>query len=233
MTKLTSLPPELFEAVLSELPNRDIKNLRLASFSLARAAQLRLDRVFLSTHPLDIRVLNAIAENDDYRTRVVELVYDDARFPRSLETEEDMFFPDIDHPPPEGVPAWYMRKYQRNLEYCQDWKGPFVERPDHREIFRQLEATMSPKESYEQFEKIVDEQEETMAAGSDAKAFEHALERFPNLQRITLTPAAHGIPLLPLYETPMTRSLPDGFIHHIPRGWPKMSPHGDNPDAMP
>ena len=233
MANLTGLPPEIFGAVLSHLPNCDVKNLRLASSSLARAAQLRLNRVFLSPHPRDIQVLKALAKNDDYRTRIVELVYDDARFLRSLETEEDVAFADLEDPPPEGFPTWYMRIYEKNLETIEGYKGPYVERPDHQGIRKRLDSRLSLRQSYKLYQKIVKEQDKIITAGGDVKALEHALKRFPNLRRIALTPVAHGIPFLPRYETPMIRSLPDGFIYPIPRGWPKTVSHSTMPVALP
>uniref|UniRef100_A0A0D2YDW6 F-box domain-containing protein n=1 Tax=Fusarium oxysporum (strain Fo5176) TaxID=660025 RepID=A0A0D2YDW6_FUSOF len=52
------------------------------------------------------------------------------------------------------------------------------------------------------------------------RAFLYALERFPNLTTIEVTPAAHGQLYMPLYTTPMIRELPYGFPYPIPRGWP-------------
>jgi hypothetical protein len=58
----------------------------------------------------------------------------------------------------------------------------------------------------------------------DSKAYIIALEKhigsFLALQRIVITPAAHGWIYNPLYETPMIREFPRGFNHYIPRTWP-------------
>lgn len=80
---LTSLPNELLGVIAAELPiNRDVKNLRLTCKRLGEAAlaNLKLSRVFLSAHPLNIKVLRATADHDHFRYKVTELIWDDARF---------------------------------------------------------------------------------------------------------------------------------------------------------
>lgn len=61
----------------------------------------------------------------------------------------------------------------------------------------------------------------------DARAFRHALLHFPQVRKITVTPAAHGCPFTPLYETPTIRTIPLGMNYPIPRSWPTR--RGDNP----
>ncbi|KAJ3476742.1 hypothetical protein NLG97_g9027 [Lecanicillium saksenae] len=56
--------------------------------------------------------------------------------------------------------------------------------------------------------------------GVDEEALAYWLSRFPNLKRVTITPATHGFMYTPLYETPMIRALPMGFNQPMPRGWP-------------
>lgn len=230
---LTRLPLELLESVLSHLPNRDIKNVRLTCTHLRNVAHLRLDRVFLSANPRNIQVFKAIANHHTFSQHIVEIIYDDARLPHSLETEDDIEFGDMDDPPPAGVPGWYARIYRENLERIKDYKGEFVERPDHIEVAKQLEARLSPEQSYKHYQKLVKQQEKVVAADDDAKALRYGLQRFPNLRRITLTPIAHGLPFIPWYETPMIRDLPYGLIYPIPRGWPMTSEHSNRPFADP
>lgn len=219
---LHTLPLELLDLVLSLLPNRDIKNIRQTCKYLCDAAPLRLARVFLSPNPRNIEVFNAIAEHDVYRLNIVEIIYDDARLSRSLETAEDIEFANLESPPPEGVPYWFFRIYSQKLEKAkEDGTGLMVERPDHIEVRMQAEAAVPPLEAYRHYQKLLKQQEGVIHAGHDIVALELGLERFPNLRRITLTPAAHGKTLRPLYETPMIRSLPRGLICPTPRGWPK------------
>lgn len=53
------------------------------------------------------------------------------------------------------------------------------------------------------------------------RALEEAwrLRRFLAVRTITITPAAHGRLFYPLFETPMIRAFPPGFIYPLQRGW--------------
>ncbi|GAM43674.1 hypothetical protein TCE0_060r18676 [Talaromyces pinophilus] len=79
MGALICLPAELVGLIVSFLPNRDIKNLRLTCPTLGQMAQLRLSRVFLSANPLNIEVFRAIADHEEFRHNIVEIIWDDAR----------------------------------------------------------------------------------------------------------------------------------------------------------
>ncbi|KAK4038019.1 hypothetical protein C8A01DRAFT_48313 [Parachaetomium inaequale] len=63
-----------------------------------------------------------------------------------------------------------------------------------------------------------------LASGADVDAFRYGLKRFPSLKRVTITPFAHVRLLTPLYETPMIRAFPPGFIYLIPHTWYVHSP---------
>ncbi|CEF71820.1 hypothetical protein SNK03_000021 [Fusarium graminearum] len=52
------------------------------------------------------------------------------------------------------------------------------------------------------------------------QAFRHAVQRFPQLTNVTVTPAAHGFLFMPLFQTPMIRALPFGFVYPVIRTWP-------------
>lgn len=82
---LLRLPVELSLAVVSYLPNRDIKSLRLTCRRLSQIAHLRLSRVFLSANPLNIEVFRAIGNHERYRHNVVEIIWDDVQLPEDLE----------------------------------------------------------------------------------------------------------------------------------------------------
>lgn len=73
---------------MSFLDNRSIKNLRLTCRHFS-AIKLRINRVFLSANPLNIRVLRSIADHDEYRQGIVELIYDDARLYHSRTDQGD------------------------------------------------------------------------------------------------------------------------------------------------
>jgi len=86
LTKMTScayipdLPLELWREISTYLPNYDIKSMRLASKQLP--VELRLERVFLSPNPLNIKVLRAVADHEVFRHGITEIIWDDARLSR-------------------------------------------------------------------------------------------------------------------------------------------------------
>jgi hypothetical protein len=195
------LPPELLEQILSGLPNSDIKSLRLTCTYFCRVAQLRLSRLFLSPNPRNVRVFRVVADHCEFSKKIVEIIYDDARLASSYETPDDEYYDEDDAEigNVHGVPTWFRRIYCENhgaIKYygCQD-----VKRPHHLEVQERSKALFSPAESYKQYQKLVQEQGRVIAVNSDADALRYGLPRFPNLQRITLTPAAHGQPERPLY----------------------------------
>lgn len=77
---LFKLPFELWDTILSYLPGRDIKSMRLVCKQFSIAATLPLQRVFLSANPLTIEVFRAIANHEIFRHRVTEIIWDDTRF---------------------------------------------------------------------------------------------------------------------------------------------------------
>lgn len=226
MSSLGALTPELLQLVLPHLRGCYIKNLRLACVSFSRLVQLRLKRVFLSAHPRDIKVLYDIANHSEYRAHVTELIYDDTLFAKDRSTHEQLEadFEEwtnlCDTPPRSIAPRWYERIYDENCESLERIKNSFVQTPETKRISAEYESRLSVGESYGYFLKVVARNDQVIAAEDDLKAFRHALVRFTNLKRVTVTPVAHGIPLRPLYETPMIRDLPYGFIYPIPRSWP-------------
>lgn len=79
---IPNVPLELWRAIESYLPNSDIKSMRLASQQFRNTVELRLQRVFLSANPLNIKVFRAVADHEKFRHGVTEIVWDDARFSR-------------------------------------------------------------------------------------------------------------------------------------------------------
>ncbi|KAH7121606.1 hypothetical protein EDB81DRAFT_913850 [Dactylonectria macrodidyma] len=220
---ITQFPQELLASISSLLPNSDIKNLRLTCSRFRSAVCLRIERLFLSPNPLNIEVFRAVADHQDFRQQVTTIVYDDARLRKPLETEEELEYSGIFAPAtrmPAGVPLWFGRNYHKICFVLHRYGKLEVERPDHLEVARKLKAKLSPVESYKLYQQLEEQQKHVIRHNLDAKALEYGLARFPRLRSIILTPAAHGIPLFPLYKTPMIRSLPEGFIYPIPRGWP-------------
>ncbi|KAI8303540.1 hypothetical protein K4K59_013236 [Colletotrichum sp. SAR11_240] len=156
----------------------------------------------------NIQVFRNIANHETFRHDVREIVWDDARFMVSLEEESgyhtgygyDAADSDSeDTPVPEGVPLWF-----------------------HVETAQQLAAQLPLDVAYEYYGRLLRDQEEVLATAADSAAFEWALaeKRFPNLRRVTITPAAHGILFFPQHPMPMIRAFPYGFNYPLPRSWP-------------
>ncbi|KAJ3956698.1 hypothetical protein N0V92_006748 [Colletotrichum tropicale] len=244
---IATAPFEIRALVFAHLDNCHLKALRLTCKRLAHliSPHLRFKRVFISASPLDVQVFRAIAEHDIFRRNVREIVWDDARYekpppdfvtfegeyndecvyadeyPDDREEEED----DDDGPQkiPRSVPIWYFIRCKENIEYLEERRDNDVKTlPQHVETFRQLNALLPLDVAYAYYQELLKQQEQVLSTSADIAAFEWALEkdRFPYLNRITLTPAAHGILFKPLYPTPAIRALPYGFNYPLPRSWP-------------
>lgn len=207
--------------MVNYLDNRSIKSLRLTC-RLFGALKLRINRVFISPHSADIMTFYAIAENDVYRPDIVEVVYDDAfvRYPLGIYDSVD------------GVPALYprcMSTEMARLKFEADENIEEIDRRYGRDVralpkrlrkARRAGAKLSMNDARQLLVDLEEDQRHNINKGADAEALRCALRHLPALQRITVTPAAHGCPFTPLYETPMIRSIPLGMNYPIPRGWP-------------
>jgi hypothetical protein len=218
------LPPELVENIVSFLDNRSIKNLRLTCRRFG-VIKLRITRVFLSANPLNIHVLRSIADHDSYRRGIVELIYDDARLYHSRDDQGSNALPrdesvlDLD----KGMTMldWFQGERDVNLDDLE--KREYTDEPNRAKnlrVYRQIHSELSLEKSWTYYQELLRQQDDVIAHGADIEAFRYALQQFPALQTVTVTPAAHGWLFTPLYETPMIRAFPYGFNYPIPRGWP-------------
>lgn len=190
---LTYIPVEVLEFVISYLPNRDIKSLRLTCRTMSERARLRIKRVFLSPNPRNIEVLRAIAGHEMYRRYIIEIIWDDVQLVDKIEPTRNWSHLALGH--------WFTEICEWNIQ--------------ERVVRRNEEPNLSIKESWEYYQQLVQQQKDVIASGADIEAFNYALKRFPALKRIIITPAAHGILDKPLYETPMIRAFPPGFNYPI------------------
>jgi hypothetical protein len=112
------LPSELWREISSHLPNRDIKSMRLASKRFP--VELRLQRVFLSPNPLNIKVLRGIADHEKLRLGVTEIIWDDARLSRGPRKHNG--FPggesDISD---EETEESFLAKHRAGQDWAPDW----------------------------------------------------------------------------------------------------------------
>lgn len=221
---LPTLPPELIENLVSLLDNRSIKSLRLTCSHFG-AIKLRISRVFLSANPLNIRVLRSIADHDVYRQGIIELIYDDARLYHSRTDQGDNALlrdaSRIDFDSRMTTLEWFQGERDVNLYELENRES--TNKPNHPKdlrLYRQVHAELSLEESWTYYQELLRQQDDVIARGADVEAFRYALQQFPALQTVTVTPAAHGWLFTPLYETPMIRAFPYGFNYPIPRGWP-------------
>ncbi|KAF0332297.1 hypothetical protein GQ607_000313 [Colletotrichum asianum] len=231
---IAQLPTELADEIFSHLSNRHLKSLRLAcvKFSEIVRPYFRFERVFISANPRNIEVFRAVAGHETFRHAVREIVWDDARL---LEAEdyEDRFedirldgeesYDEESDDPVESVPWFYVRACEKNIEDLQTLgHADFETLPQHIETAKQVHAQLPVDVAYANYQGLLQQQRDVLASGADIAALLWALEgdMFPNLQKITLTPLAHGVLFTPLYPTPMIRKFPHGFNYPIPRGWP-------------
>lgn len=233
------LPAALHDAIISSLSKRDIKSLRLTCTFFHGIARLRLHRVFISAHQRDIQVLHAIADSEKFRTGVTELIWDDARLsadPRLSQAHGEMDEDENSEASHDNddreVPQWFINACNENIDDLNSRKGQDADRPGHAAQAEQLSARPPAAACWAHYQDLLRGQDAVLASGADEAAFRHALQRFPSLERVTVTPAAHGWLFSPLYETPTIRSLPRGLNYPVPRGWPT-APDGCPPHGMP
>ncbi|KAJ5814285.1 uncharacterized protein N7503_001035 [Penicillium pulvis] len=234
---LLQLPPEILLMVTSFLPNQDLKSLRLASKLLGETTPLPFSRVFLSANLLDVKVFRSIANHPEFRKQVTEIIWDDARFVAAPASWED-YTPfinrnDLKMDVEEGCPAWFLRDCKENIRSMNQRKSNDVDRPDHMARQQQADAQMPLKDCWKYYSQVLNDQQSVIESRDDEKAFIYGLEQFPQLRRVTITPAAHGRTFSPLYRTPTIRAFPYGFNYPIPRGWHICSAEGIALDPLP
>lgn len=116
---------------------------------------------------------------------------------------------------------WFHGERDLNLDELENRKTlDELYRPRDFGVYHQVHAELSLEESWTYYQELLRQQDDVIAHGTDIEAFRYALQQFPALQTVTVTPAAHGWLFIPLYETPMIRAFPYGFNYPIPRGWP-------------
>ncbi|RAK91401.1 hypothetical protein BO79DRAFT_279569 [Aspergillus costaricaensis CBS 115574] len=227
----TSLPMKLLATIVSYLPNRDIKSLRLTSHLLHQIAHLRMERVFLSADQRNLDVFRAVADHEVFRQHIQEIIWDDTRLllpPRF--SVLDYGRNSREQGSCAGAELWYINACRENIvdlrRYQADYTGlaGSIERAE-----QDVASTVWLKESLAFYKKLSREQEENIRTNADVEAFEYGLKQFPALKRVTVTPVTHTRIFHPLYQTPMVRTFPPGFNYPIPCGWPT---HKENHPAL-
>lgn len=220
-TTKSPVPWELVEHIVGFLDNRSIKSLRLTC-RLFGTLKLRLKRVFISPYSADIRTFYAIAASDVYRPDIVEVVYDDAYVGHLLRDGVSIHtLPPLDSMYMSTDPMWSRTELQANERETERRFGNNVGAlPKRIRKAQRAGRKISGEDATQFWLRLEKEQMRNVIVGADATAFRYALRHLPALQTITVTPAAHGVPFVPLYETPLIRSIPFGMNYPFPRGWP-------------
>ncbi|CZR39231.1 uncharacterized protein FPRO_05577 [Fusarium proliferatum ET1] len=227
---LHTLPNELLGAICGLLCNSDIKDLRLTCRALGDKSYLRFDRVFISANPRNVEVLLAVANHDVFRHRVREIIWDDTLLRKIPIT--DGYGPcgySGDENDPDGCAAnenkqWISRDFvkfcKESLFYTNSRLQQKNKYEGDNEVQKQMNNLMSSRESLAYYTDLLNQQRKVLSSSADERAFRYAIRRFPRLARVTITPAAHGFLFMPLYNTPMIREFPSGFVYPTPRTWP-------------
>ena len=218
---LLDLPTELLRHVLIFLARRDVKTVRLVCKKLKAHAELRINRVFVSAHRIDIDVFNSVTSHPEFRNNVEEIVWDNLCFERFYENHERNARPDFAF---EYDRRKVFDTFEReaNFECWQENMPGRLRKLEERkrELWGQDYQEISMRQSFDIYNCLYDEQCAILERDEDVQAFRMGLESFPKLKRVTLTSEAwRGLYLSPQYETPLFRSLPPGFRMPMPSTW--------------
>ena len=224
---LPTLPAELVHNIANFLPNRDIKSLRLTSRFVHNCVKLRLDRVFISANPLNIHVVEEVANHEYFRKGVTEIIWDETYFEWRETTPPNYKYKNNEFRFAFGCPEWYLMRGRSAIIELAESKGndAVANRPDLSARMRELAAAMPPWESYHYYWNLVKQERWMLRTGADWKVFEYALDRFPSLRRITISTKTHGKLFMPRYKTPLIRSFSYGFVYALPGPWPFPDAH--------
>ncbi|KAF4414953.1 hypothetical protein FACUT_13831 [Fusarium acutatum] len=250
---LQALPNELLGSVCALLCNRDIKSLRLTCRALRDKSYLRFGRVFISANPRNVDVLLAVANHDLFRHRVKEIIWDDTLLRKipirdgygpcgysEDENDSDVCAANEDK---EQISRDFVRLCKDSIGLTEgrlmyrDWyqSDNEVRIGCLNEVQNQSDNRMPSRDSLAHYADLLHQQREVLSSNADEEAFRYAIKRFSQLTKVTVTPAAHGFLFMPLYETPIIRAFPSGFVYPIPRAWPRddILGLGHNPEDCP
>ncbi|KAH7466807.1 hypothetical protein FOMA001_g16551 [Fusarium oxysporum f. sp. matthiolae] len=225
---LQALPSELIGAICRLLLNCDIKSLRLTCRYWRQNSLLRFDRVFISANPRNVEVLFAVVNHDIFRHRVKEIMWDDAVLEPVSSKEGDGPCGYSSYETDRDADSEEKGRISRHfVRLCRDsmFDGTLRLRDktkEERERYMkgQMNDLLPSRESLAYYSRLLQEQSDILESGDDEAALRYAVQRFPRLTKVTVTPATHGVLITPLYETLMVRGFPRGFVYPIPRGWP-------------
>ncbi|KAJ5528173.1 hypothetical protein N7513_012332 [Penicillium frequentans] len=192
MAYVANLPVEVILLICADLPNSDIKSLRLTCTRISHIAQLRLTRVFLSADPTNIRVFRAIADHERYRKQIKEIIYDDARLTYwRMSSRTGFEKPRWDETvamSTEGCPDWFAKVCHQNIAHLAIRKGQDIDLPHHIMRANQVNAQLPLGICWQYYKNLVQQQHEVLISKQHEEAFLYGLTRFSSLTRVTITP---------------------------------------------
>ncbi|KAK2123992.1 hypothetical protein NOF04DRAFT_1349498 [Fusarium oxysporum II5] len=216
---LQALPSELIGAICRLLPNRDIKSLRLTCRYWRQNSLLRFDRLFISASPRNVEVLFAVANHDIFRHRAKEIIWDDAVLEPVSSKEGDGPCGYSSYETDRDADSEEKGRISRHfVRLCRDsmFDGTLRLRDKPKEVREkymkgQMNDLLPSREPLAYYSRLLQEQSDILESGDDEAALRYAVQRFPRLTKVTVTPATDGVLITPLYETPMVRGFPRGF----------------------
>lgn len=224
------LPPEILKIIVDQVPNSNIKNLRLTCRFYSQTVALRLHRVFISANPRNVEVFTAIANHDVFRAQITEIIWDDAllcprqpnyNFENDYESMDEADDIDIYRINWRGaVPGWFRKACRDNVSFLRGHRYFNIYRPSLVAREQKASEQMPMEGAWAYYRELLQQQRHILDSKAHIDALEKHIGSFPTLRRIVITPAAHGWLYGPLYKTPMIRAFPRGFNYYIPRGWP-------------
>ncbi|KAF9760751.1 hypothetical protein IL306_004144 [Fusarium sp. DS 682] len=240
---LQALPTELVSAICARLCNRDIKSLRLTCRALGDKSYLRLERVFISANPRNVEVLLAVANHNVFRHRVREIIWDDSVLMKIPITRGygPCGWSGDENDSDDCAAGEYKDQISRDfVRLCKDSIGltEAILRDKHKyqgniEAQKQVDNLMPSRDSVALYMDLMYQQRKVLSSNADQEAFRYAAPRFPQLTKVTVSPVAHGFLFMPLYQTPMIRAFPSGFVYPPPRTWPNDTGMGGGPEDCP
>lgn len=128
-------PPELISSIVSFLPNKDVKSLRLTCKALGEISPLSSSRVFLSANSLNIQVFRAVADHPKFRHEIREIIWDDARFVFAPLIWETVYLSinseRMEINSNEGCPIWFTEECEETRYRMKHRKYRDVDQPGH------------------------------------------------------------------------------------------------------
>lgn len=171
MRLLEALPRELLKYILTLLPNKAIKSLRLTNKALNEASSPHLfPTLYLSCHPLDLQVFQLVVDNPLLATNVRELVIDDTCLAPSLGKWDN-----------------YRAMAMREQRFWPQRRKPYFPNDEAFDAKDRQWPQEPKREFYELFINTMKPHRENLARGADIAALQDALPKLTSVRSLVVT----------------------------------------------